>query len=341
MNILLTGAAGFIGHATFKKLLRENRQASIVGLDCINNYYDPQLKLDRLTDLNFHFDAKEKCWKNLKHTQAQFSQSDICDKASLDKVFETNNFDVVCHLAAQAGVRYSIENPAAYVDSNVMGFLNILESAVKWKVPKMVYASSSSVYGSNSKMPFSVEDTVDNPVSLYAATKKSNELMAHVYSHMYGLETIGLRFFTVYGPWGRPDMAPMLFSKAITQGNEIKVFNNGKMKRDFTYIADIVEGIIRVLNKPIVLKNQLPYRLYNIGRGAPVDLMHFIGLLEENLGKPAQKKFLPMQSGDVEATWADISDLKTDYGYSPQVSIEEGIREFSTWYTSYYKNTEE
>ena len=333
MNILVTGAAGFIGFHLSLALLR--RGNTVVGLDNINDYYDPKLKYDRLALLE-------------KESGFSFIKADLCDKNSIEKVFSDNSFDRVVNLAAQAGVRYSLTNPDVYVNSNIVGFLNILEACRNHKIKHLVFASSSSVYGLNTNMPFSVHDNVDHPVSLYAATKKSNELMAHSYSHLFGLPITGLRFFTVYGPWGRPDMALFLFTRAILEGKPIKVFNNGLMKRDFTYIDDIVEGIVRVMEKipqansdwnsqqPDPGTSSAPYRIYNIGNNQPVELLKFIETIEEKLGKKAIKEFLPLQAGDVLATYADVDDLMKETGFSPSTKLEVGIEKFVNWYLEYF-----
>ena len=329
MHILVTGSAGFIGYHLSEKLLA--RGDTVTGLDNLNDYYQVSLKEARLDRLK---------------TQPAFTfiRADLQDRPALEALFTENNFDAVINLAAQAGVRYSLENPHAYIDSNVVGFTNILECCRHHKIGHLVYASSSSVYGMNASMPFSVHDNVDHPISLYAATKKANELMAHTYSHLYNLPTTGLRFFTVYGPWGRPDMALFLFTKAILTGEPIKVFNNGKMQRDFTYIDDIVEGIIRVTDKPATPNSDwdaaspdpgtssAPYRLYNIGNNNPVSLMDFIGAIEKALGKTAEKEFLPMQPGDVAATYADIDALIDSIDYHPQTPVQDGINNFIAWY---------
>ncbi|WP_431801944.1 NAD-dependent epimerase [Halobacillus andaensis] len=330
--ILLTGAAGFIGAHLAKRLLSEGD--TVLGIDNLNAYYDVQLKEDRLN------------W--IKHPNFTFEQVDRVDQDRLDALFKKHQPSLVIDLAAQAGVRYSLENPKAYVDSNIVGFLNILEACRHYPVEQLIYASSSSVYGANTKMPFSVQDNVDHPVSLYAATKKANELMAHTYSHLYTLPTTGLRFFTVYGPWGRPDMALFTFTKAILEGKPIKVFNQGNMMRDFTYIDDIVEGIVRLLqtkpspnpdwksDKPDPSQSSAPYRIYNIGNSRPVKLMDFITAIEKKLGVKAQKEFLPLQSGDVVATYADVDDLISDTGYQPKTSVQEGVSRFIDWYRNYY-----
>ena len=390
MNILVTGAAGFIGHFLCLRLLADGHQ--VVGIDSINDYYDPRLKYGRLAaagidELKIAYGLVV---DSSKFSGYRFARLDLTDYESLDALFGEQGFDVICNLAAQAGVRYSIENPQAYGDSNLTGFLNILELSRRHEVGHLVYASSSSVYGMNKKMPFSTDDSVDHPVSLYAASKKANELMAHSYSHLYALPTTGLRFFTVYGPWGRPDMAYFLFTDAIMAGRPIKVFNNGRMKRDFTYIDDIVEGVARVIygGGPKGLKGpqsvpsgaqdaggpklggsgttgpeaggpqsgrtaegqgsakngaadhsatSAPYRVYNIGNGAPVDLMQFIAAIESALGRTAKKEYLPMQPGDVPVTWADTTALERDFGYKPSTPVEEGVRRFVEWYKEFYK----
>lgn len=332
MRFLVTGAAGFIGFHVCQRLLALGHQ--VTGIDNLNDYYAVQLKLDRLAQLtpeqNFAF-----------HTL------DLADRDGIATLFREGQFERVIHLAAQAGVRYSLENPMAYADSNLIGHLAILEGCRHNKVQHLVYASSSSVYGLNRKMPFSTSDSVDHPVSLYAATKKANELMSHTYSHLYGIPTTGLRFFTVYGPWGRPDMAMFLFTKAIIEGKPIKVFNHGKMKRDFTYIDDIVEGIIRIQDQPPVKNtawsgdelssSSAPYKVFNIGNSEPVELELFIGAIEKAVGKTAVKDYMPIQPGDVEATYADVSDLEAVTKFSPQTSVELGVQRFVDWYRDYYK----
>jgi len=332
MHILVTGAAGFIGYHLSGKLLA--RGDTVTGLDNLNDYYEVSLKEARLDRLN---------------TQPAFTfvRADLQDRPAMEALFTQNSFDAVINLAAQAGVRYSLDNPHAYIDSNIVGFTHILECCRHHKIGHLVYASSSSVYGMNASMPFSVHDNVDHPISLYAATKKANELMAHTYSHLYNLPTTGLRFFTVYGPWGRPDMALFLFTKAILTGEPIQVFNNGEMQRDFTYIDDIVEGIIRVTDQPASPNldwdatspdpgtSSAPYRLYNIGNNNPVSLMDFIGAIETALGKTAEKEFLPMQPGDVAATYADIDALVDAIDYHPQMPLQDGINNFIAWYIEY------
>lgn len=333
MKILVTGTAGFIGSAFAKRLL--DRGDTVIGVDSVNDYYDVNLKEARLDQIKSHPNFIE-------------IRIGIHDKEALSAVFEKYKPQRVVNLAAQAGVRYSLKNPYAYVDSNVLGFVNILENCRYHQVEHLVYASSSSVYGANTKMPFSVHDNVDHPVSLYAATKKSNELMAHTYSHLFGIPTTGLRFFTVYGPWGRPDMAYFSFTKAIMEGRTIDVYNNGQMHRDFTYIDDIVEGVVRVTDtiptsnplwsgeSPDPASSKAPYKIYNIGNNNPVQLMHMIETLEKELGKVANKNFLPMQPGDVLATYADVDDLTRDTGFKPETSIEVGLNKFVSWYKSYY-----
>lgn len=334
MKILITGAAGFIGFHLSKKLLDESYQ--IIGIDNLNDYYDPSLKQSRLGILG-------------KYNNFSFHKVDLKDKAAVDSIFETYQPTHVINLAAQAGVRYSIENPYAYVDSNLTGFMNILEACRNYPVEHLLYASSSSVYGGNKVAPFSTNHNVDHPVSLYAATKKSNELMAHTYSHLYGIPTTGLRFFTVYGPYGRPDMAYFSFTKDILAGKPIKVFNHGKMERDFTYIDDIVEGIVKLINKVPVANKEwdeskddlstsfAPYKIYNIGNNNPVQLTRFINALESALGKEAEKVYMDMQPGDVLRTYADVSDLEKDINFKPSTSIEDGLAKFVDWYEEYYK----
>jgi len=334
MKILVTGAAGFIGSTTSHRLL--DRGDTVVGLDNLNDYYAVQLKLDRLARLQ----AKP---------GFRFVKMDVADRDGMARLFADEGFDRVIHLAAQAGVRYSLQNPHAYIDSNIVGFTNILEGCRHAKTPHLTYASSSSVYGGNTKMPFSEHDSVDHPVSLYAATKKANELMAHTYSHLYGLPTTGLRFFTVYGPWGRPDMALFLFTKAILENRPIDVFNHGRMQRDFTYIDDIVEGVIRVSDKPAASDpayrpetpdpgtSSAPYRVFNIGNHNPVPLMDFIGAIEARLGRTAEKNLLPLQDGDVPATFADVETLDAWVGFTPKTTIQEGIGRFVDWYRGYYQ----
>lgn len=348
MKILVTGTAGFIGSYVVKALLE--RGDEVVGLDNINDYYDVDLKYARLADAGISREdvAWYKFVESRKHPRYRFVRMNLEDREAMQMLFANGGFDRVCHLAAQAGVRYSIENPYAYVESNVDGFLNVLEGCRHNGIKHLVYASSSSVYGLNGKVPFSERDGIAHPVSLYAATKKSNELMAHVYSHLYGIPSTGLRFFTVYGPWGRPDMSPFLFTDAILHDRPIKVFNNGDMLRDFTYIDDIVEGVIRVLDCPAEpnpdwdatcpdpSSSSAPYRVYNIGNSHPVKLMDFIRAIELACGKEAEKIFLPMQPGDVYQTNADTTLLRETFGYKPSKDIEEGARETVEWYRSFY-----
>lgn len=335
-TILVTGAAGFIGYHLCEALLKQGHQ--VVGLDNINDYYDVNLKYARLGELGIQKNAASVFAKlsesQLHGSQMQFIRLNLEDRDQLPKLFETSKFDMVCNLAAQAGVRYSIENPEAYIDSNINGFLNVLECCRHHHVKRLVYASSSSIYGNSDKVPFAETATVDQPISLYAATKKSNELMAHTYSHLYKIETIGLRFFTVHGPWGRPDMAMFLFTDAILNNKPIKVFNNGDLSRDFTYIDDIVAGVVNTLEKDS--KNQRLYKLYNIGNGKPVQLLDFINTLEAVLCMQADKIMLPMQAGDVNQTFADTSSLEEDYNYKPQISVNKGIQAFVLWYKSFY-----
>ncbi len=347
MKILITGTAGFIGFHLAKRLLEEG--FDVVGLDNINDYYDVNLKYARLAELGIyapdetlHRGGENRSYREIalrskiasvvypKHT---FVRLNLEDRKELDALFEAEQFDIVINLAAQAGVRYSIENPDAYVQSNIVGFLNILEACRYNKIQHLIYASSSSVYGANAKIPFSENDQVDKPVSLYAATKKSNELMAHTYSHLYNIPTTGLRFFTVYGPWGRPDMAPILFANAISKGEAIKVFNNGEMERDFTYVDDIIEGICRLAKSKIDTEN--PYQLMNIGNGNPVNLLAFIETMENALAQKAEKRMMPMQDGDVKRTWADVSDLENKVNYKPQTKLAIGIASFVSWFKEY------
>jgi UDP-glucuronate 4-epimerase len=331
MKILVTGAAGFIGFHTCIKLIDQGHE--VYGIDNINNYYDPKLKFDRLSELGFN-KTKATIFKkevqSSKYERLRFSRIDLVDDISIDNLFEVEQFEVVCNLAAQAGVRYSIENPKAYIDSNISGFLNILEGCRNHNVKHLVYASSSSVYGENKKVPFEITDNVDYPISLYAATKKSNELMAHTYGHLYGFKTTGLRFFTVYGPWGRPDMAYYIFTEAISNNQPIKLFNNGKMERDFTYIDDIVSGVTKIIEKNIDLREH--YKIYNIGNNKTESLIDFITAIEKAIGKKAIKEYLPMQLGDVPRTYADINNLLKDYNYKPSTTISSGLELFVNWY---------
>lgn len=333
MRTLVTGAAGFIGFHTSKRLLA--RGDEVVGFDNMNPYYDVRLKDSRLALLQ-------------KETRFNFVRGELTDRNQINALFAEHKFDAVVHLAAQAGVRYSLENPSAYIESNVVGFLNILEACRRAQTAHLVYASSSSVYGANTRMPFAVSDNVDHPVSLYAATKKANELMAHSYSHLYGIPTTGLRFFTVYGPWGRPDMALFLFTKAILSGEPIKLFNHGKMRRDFTYVDDIVESMVRVIDQPAQANSdwsgdapdpatsKAPYKLYNIGNSSPVELLDLVEVLERALNKKAKKLFVDMQPGDVPSTFADVDALERDAGFKPATPIEIGIENFVAWYTDFY-----
>jgi len=332
-NVLVTGAAGFIGYHLAKRLLEDGY--TVTGIDNLNSYYDVNLKTDRLERL-------------MPFERFSFVKIDIADKERLENIFKSSQFDVVVNLAAQAGVRYSLENPQAYVDANIVGFVNLLECCRHGHIRHLVFASSSSVYGANTKMPFSVHHNVDHPVSLYAASKKANELMAHTYSHLFGLACTGLRFFTVYGPWGRPDMALFLFTRAILEHSPIKVFNHGKMQRDFTYIDDIIEGVVRVMgripeqnptwsgNDPDPGTSYTRYKIYNIGNNNPVELMEFISIIEKVLGRDAKKEFLDLQPGDVVATYADIDDLIKDVNFKPSTSIDTGIRRFVEWFKEYY-----
>lgn len=335
MKILVTGAAGFIGFHLVNRLLHKGFE--VVGIDNINDYYSPGLKYARLQQSGIQENASVWNQKTVSKTNPGYSfyRINLEDEVAINHLFETEKFDVVCNLAAQAGVRYSIKNPKAYIQSNIVGFLNVLEACRHNNVKHLVYASSSSVYGNSKKMPLSTSDSVDNPVSLYAATKKSNELMAYTYSHLYGIPTTGLRFFTVYGPWGRPDMAYFSFTKSILENIPIKIFNHGDLYRDFTYIDDIVEGIEKILvKKP---ENEPPYAVYNIGNSSPVKLMDFIETIEKALEKEAIKEFHEMQPGDVYKTFADVSDLKKNFGYSPNTPLHKGIGEFVKWYKSYFK----
>jgi UDP-glucuronate 4-epimerase len=322
-TILVTGAAGFIGFYVARQLLAEGR--NVIGLDNLNNYYDPALKQARLNILR-------------EDSRFSFVQADLADRPSMGQLFAKHRFALVVHLAAQAGVRYSIDHPHAYADANLQGFLNVLEGCRHHECRHLVYASSSSVYGANAKLPFSVDDRTDHPVSLYAATKKANELMAHSYSHLYRLPTTGLRFFTVYGPWGRPDMAIFTFAKAIVEGRPIKLFNHGKMRRDFTYIDDVTRVTSRLIDHvPQGTEVGAPARVYNVGNNQPEELMHVVAVLEKELGRKAVKEMLPMQPGDVMETFADVGDLMRDVGFRPQTSIEDGIRNFVAWYRDHYK----
>jgi len=335
-KILVTGAAGFIGFHLIKKLIELGY--NVIGLDNINDYYDINLKFARLSQLGinkiegkkFNYLSKS----NLHDEQFQFIRLNLEDSELLSTLFKTQNFDIVCNLAAQAGVRYSIENPSAYTGSNIVGFLNVLECCRYNNIKRLVYASSSSVYGNSCEVPFNEIANIDKPISLYAASKKSNELMAHTYSHLYNIQTIGLRFFTVYGPWGRPDMAMFLFTDAIVNNKSINVFNDGNLSRDFTYIDDIIEGVIRTLLEDS--KTSALYKIYNIGNGQPVELLYFIESIEKELGIIAVKNMMPMQPGDVQQTFADMSSFKKNYDYEPKTGVSKGIKEFISWYKSYY-----
>lgn len=334
MKILVTGSAGFIGFHLVKALLKRGDQ--VMGIDNLNDYYDPSLKQDRLQALELFVEAHE------LQRDYRFQVMDLANREQIAGLFADNQFDAVVNLAAQAGVRYSIDNPAAYVDANLVGFANILEGCRNSKIKHLVYASSSSVYGMNTKQPFSTDDPVDYPISLYAATKKSNELMAHSYSHLFDIPVTGLRFFTVYGPWGRPDMAYFKFTKAILAGQPIDVYNHGDMIRDFTYIDDIVEGVVRVIDRPPepqiseITTAKAPFKVYNIGNNQPIKLRRFITALETSCGKKAIENLLPMQAGDVPLTYADIDPLMQDFGFKPETEIEEGIEQFMQWYRGYY-----
>lgn len=351
MKILVTGSAGFIGFHLTKALLE--RGDEVVGIDNINDYYDVNLKYARLGELGISasqesLESVTKVYSS-KYPKHAFAKIDISNMEQLDALFESEKFDAVCNLAAQAGVRYSLENPHAYIQSNVVGFMNILEACRKYTITNLSYASSSSVYGLNKSQPFKTSDHTDHPISIYAATKKSNEMMAHSYAHLYGIRTTGLRFFTVYGAWGRPDMAPMLFADAILNDRPINIFNHGKMSRDFTYIDDIIDGIIKVIDNPAKpdlgfdahtpdpSNSSASYKIYNIGHNAPLSLMTFVETLETALGKSAEKNFMDLQDGDVVSTYADVSGLMDDFGYTSKVSLEEGIAVFTQWYKDYYK----
>ncbi|QAR34197.1 NAD-dependent epimerase [Geovibrio thiophilus] len=350
-KILVTGTAGFIGFHLVRKLLE--RGDEVVGLDSINDYYDVRLKFDRLAETGIKINDDSASWNRLiqseKYPNYRFIRLNLEDRDELEELFSEEKFDNVCHLAAQAGVRYSLKNPDAYISANIVGFINILECCRHHGVKALSYASSSSVYGLNETQPFCTSHNVDHPVSLYAASKKSNELMAHTYSHIFNLPTTGLRFFTVYGPWGRPDMALFIFTKAILEGRPINVFNYGEMKRDFTYVDDIIDGVVRVIDNPARENNlwsaktpdpgssKAPYKIYNIGNSSPVRLMDFIEALESKLGRKAEKNMMPLQAGDVHATYADVSDLTADLGYKPSVDVVTGIGRFIDWYRDYYQ----
>ncbi len=348
MKILITGTAGFIGFHLARKLIKKGYE--IVGLDNINDYYDVNVKYGRLKETGIDKEKIEynKLIQSSKNPNYKFIKLNLEDRENLQKLFAEEKFDKVCNLAAQAGVRYSLENPYAYIDSNIVGFINILECCRHNKIKGLSYASSSSVYGLNESQPFSTSDCVDHPMSLYAASKKSNELMAHTYSHLYDLPTTGLRFFTVYGPWGRPDMALFLFTKAILENRAIDVFNNGNMQRDFTFVDDIVEGVTRVIENPPKgnsnwdganpdpSSSKAPYKIYNIGNNNPVKLMDFVGAIENKLGIKAEKNFMPLQAGDVPSTFADVADLVKDLDYKPETTIQEGIDKFIDWYRDFF-----
>jgi UDP-glucuronate 4-epimerase len=340
MKILVTGAAGFIGFHVSQLLVKKGHQ--VIGLDNINDYYDVNLKFARLQELGIPKGQAEKFGQisaSLTHKNSfKFIRLNLEDRESLPKLFKNEEFEIVCNLAAQAGVRYSLENPETYIDGNIVGFLNVLECCRHNSIKHLVYASSSSVYGLNKKVPFETTDNVDHPISLYAATKKSNELMAHTYSHLYGFATTGLRFFTVYGPWGRPDMAMFLFTDAIIKGEPIKVFNDGKMERDFTFIDDITEGVVRIIEKETIsrINNGQNYKIYNIGNNNSVNLLDFISAIEKKLEIKAKRELLPMQPGDVEKTWANVDELIRDYSYQPNTSITKGVGTFINWFKRYY-----
>lgn len=336
MKILVTGSAGFIGFHVANRLLKEGHE--VIGLDNLNNYYDVKLKLGRLEAAGIEGQkvAYNEPVVSKKLSNYTFIQLGIEDAANLERLFHREKFDKVCHLAAQAGVRYSIKHPEAYLQSNIVGFFNILEACRHNEIKHLVYASSSSVYGSNKSIPYSIEDNVDNPISFYAATKKSNELMAHTYSHLYGIRTTGLRFFTVYGPWGRPDMAAFLFTKAILKGEPIKVFNNGNMSRDFTYIDDVVEGVSKVLNQVKKDEKENLFKIYNIGNNSPTRLLDFITAIENAVDRKAKKQLMPMQEGDMQITYANIEELKRDFDYQPQMPLQKGIQVFVDWFQAYY-----
>jgi UDP-glucuronate 4-epimerase len=351
MKILVTGSAGFIGFHLVNFLI--NRGDEVIGIDNINDYYDVNLKYGRLeeTGIDKSQIIDGILLKSTKFNNYHFIKGDITDMVLLKELFAPNNFDAVCNLAAQAGVRYSLSNPKAYLDSNVVGFLNILECCRKYHIKHLVYASSSSVYGLNEEMPFTTSQNVNHPVSLYAASKKSNELMAHTYSHLFNIPTTGLRIFTVYGPWGRPDMALFIFTKNILENKSIEVYNQGNMKRDFTYIDDIIDGVIRTIDNPAEIDpnwsglkpdpstSKVPYKIFNIGRGQSVSLMDFIMEIERNIGFQGRKEFLPLQSGDVLETWADVEEMKKTLGYNPKISVPEGVKKFISWYQTFYSES--
>ena len=336
MQVLVTGSAGFIGFHLTKTLCQQG--VTIHGIDSLNHYYDIRLKYARLKECGIQNPEEKTGSVSTLYPHYQFSPINLCDKTALESLFQNNSFDCIVHLAAQAGVRYSLTHPDSYIENNIQGFLNLLEMCRKYNQKRLIYASSSSIYGNCQEVPFREDFKTDQPVSLYAASKKSNELMAYSYSALFGIQTIGLRFFTVYGPWGRPDMAPFLFAKAILDHKPIQIFNNGNLSRDFTYVDDIVQGICQIIHEP-TLKRQdfppIPAAVYNIGHGSPIQLMDFIQLLEQYLGETAQKEFLDMQPGDVYQTWADTSKLQADYGYTPHTSLEKGIPTFATWFKEY------
>ncbi|MEG2339230.1 MAG: NAD-dependent epimerase/dehydratase family protein [Odoribacter sp.] len=335
MKILITGSAGFIGYHLSKAL--SDKGFEIYGIDSLNPYYDVNLKKNRLKECGIQVDTYGEEYQSDRYPNYRFCQIDLCDKKALEKIFSTHTFDCIVNLAAQAGVRYSLTHPETYVESNIAGFLNLLESCRQYACPRLIYASSSSVYGNSNEVPFKESARTDTPVSIYAATKKANELMAYSYSQLYKLQTIGLRFFTVYGPYGRPDMAPMLFANAIKNDEPIRVFNNGQLSRDFTYIDDIVEGIFKIISRPGLVREDhpgIPAVVYNIGHGSPIPLLDFIEILERQLGKTAHKKYVGMQAGDVYQTWADTTKLKEDYDYTPATPLETGIKHFIDWFKS-------
>ena len=333
MQVLITGSAGFIGYHLAKALARQG--IATYGIDSINSYYDVSLKKARLKACGIDLSRQEQEYRSTLYPNYTFRQMDLCDKPALDALFASRAFDTVINLAAQAGVRYSLEHPETYIDSNVSGFLHILEGCRHHHIPRLIFASSSSVYGNWTEVPLREDARADHPVSIYAATKKSNELMAYTYSRLYGLQTVGLRFFTVYGPWGRPDMAPMLFGRSILEDKPIRIFNEGRLSRDFTYIDDIIAGIVTILDHPGLVREDVPgvpAVIYNIGHGSPVQLMDFIGLLEQHLGKTARKEFVGMQPGDVYQTWPDTTKLHTDYNYRATTSPGKGIEQFALWF---------
>lgn len=336
MRVLVTGSAGFIGFHLTRTLCLQG--VEVYGIDSLNQYYDLRLKHARLRECGILLSDQSNSISSTLFPHYTFASVNLCDKAALEEIFRHHSFDCIVHLAAQAGVRYSLSHPDSYVENNIQGFLNLLEMCRKYKQAKLIYASSSSIYGNCQEVPFKENIQTDQPVSLYAATKKSNELMAYTYSSLFGIQTIGLRFFTVYGPWGRPDMAPMLFANAIREGKPIRIFNNGDLSRDFTYVADIVEGISKMVLEPGIKREDhpgIPAVVYNIGHGSPIRLMDFVQLLEQNLGQTAQKEFIGMQPGDVYQTWANTTKLQTDYGYTPQTSLTTGIQAFAEWFQKY------